>query len=391
LVTITGNGIGEYNFKNLPKEIKVSEFDVVVCDKNFKEDGKNILKLPYKEAKEFILSNYKSKNILYIVTGSPLFFSAGMILAKIIPKRYFKIIPNTSSKDYLLAKLAISEVEVDFISLHGRDSFDLSKFLRKKYTLILCDERSIDRIKEATKYLKDEDLCWIIGYKMGYSDEFIGEFNPNHHNFNLKEPFVLLLKREFEYSKLPLKDSDFQTQRGMITKEYKRNLLLEFLELQPNLILWDIGAGSGSCSIEAFRKYQVRTLLFEKNPTRVEFIKQNLQNHRVCETELFEGEATTFFEKISKNPDRVFVGGGGDEVLSRLGYLFDRLNPSGVMVIVAVTLKNLTKAIEVLEKEKIEAEIISINFTSWSGNLKMASPQRELFAIKVVKRGLNLV
>ena len=55
MLTIAGSGMGEYNFENL--NLDISDFDVVVCDKNYNEDAKNILKLGYKDAKEYILKN----------------------------------------------------------------------------------------------------------------------------------------------------------------------------------------------------------------------------------------------------------------------------------------------------------------------------------------------
>ncbi len=78
------------------------------------------------------------------------------------------------------------------------------------------------------------------------------------------------------------RDNEFKTERGMITKEYKRNLSLQQLDLEPNQILWDIGAGSGSCAIEAFKRYRVKTILFEKSPKRCEFINRRPGNHYVC-------------------------------------------------------------------------------------------------------------
>ena len=385
MLTIVGSGIGEYDYSRLPREIDLDSFDAIICDRNFKEERENLQKLGYRDAKDYILQNYESQNILYIVTGSPLFFSAGTIIAKSIPSSHLKIIPTTSSKDYILSKLAISETQVEAFSLHGRSKISLDKFLRAKFTLILTDEKSVGRVLEAIKYLDESDLSWIIGYKMGYEDEFIGEFDPRNHDFDLKKPYVLLLKRNFDYSKTPLADNDFLTERGMITKKYKRDLALQFLELHPNLTLWDVGAGSGSCAIEAFRRYQVKSYLFEKNPKRVEFIKQNLKNYRVCDVEVFEGEATLFFNKIEESPDRIFVGGGGDEVLSKLEYLFQRLSENGVMVIMAVTLRSLIKSTSTLEQSKIEYEVISLGVTNWVKRLKMAEPQRELFIIKVVK------
>ncbi len=72
MLTIAGNGMGDYTFKNLP--LDVEEFDRVICDINFRESGENILKLKYRDAKEYILKNYSRENILYVVTGSPLIF-----------------------------------------------------------------------------------------------------------------------------------------------------------------------------------------------------------------------------------------------------------------------------------------------------------------------------
>ena len=134
MLTIVGNGMGGYSFKNLP--IDIEEFDKIVCDRNFEESGDNILKLSFKDAKEYILENYNKEDILYVVTGSPLFFSAGTLLASKLPKDMVKIIDNTSSKSYLLSKLAISENVVESISLHGRAKLDLDSLFRKRYTLI---------------------------------------------------------------------------------------------------------------------------------------------------------------------------------------------------------------------------------------------------------------
>ncbi len=385
MLTITGNGMGDYTFNNLT--LNIEEFDKIVCDKNFKEDGKNILKVNYRGTKEYILKNYSKENILYIVTGSPLFFSAGVLIAKKLPKDMVKVIDNTSSKDYLLEKMIISQTEVDTISLHGRDRIDLSKFLLNRYTFILCDRFTIDKIKEATKYLSPKDIEVTIGYKLGYSDEVIEQidiFSYSYKAFDLTEPFVLLIKRNFETKALS-KDFEFETERGMITKEYKRNLSLQNLDLEANQILWDIGAGSGSCAIEAYKRYRVKTTLFEKQSQRCEFIKRNLSNHFVCDTTLFEGNAEDIFKQLEEIPDRIFVGGGGEKVIDKLVYLYNILNKNGIMLINAITLKNLSQMITVLNNAKIEYRVISISLTTYKGKLDLIEPERQLFQIKIIK------
>jgi len=386
MLTIAGNGMGDYTFANL--SINVDEFDRIVCDKNFKEEGENILKVGFKEAKEYILENYNRENILYVVTGSPLFYSAGILIAKKLPHEQVKIINNTSSKSYLLEKLFISETEVESISLHGRERIDLSKFLVNKYTFVLCDMFTIGRIKEATKYLSPDDIEVTIGYKLGYDDEVIEQinlFDHAHKAFNQTFPFVLLIKRLFSPKPVMSLDSDFETERGMITKQYKRHLSLQNLDLEANQILWDVGAGSGSCAIEAYKRYRVKTVLFEKQEQRSAFIKTNLTAHHVCDTELLEGNAEELFESVKANPDRIFVGGGGEKVIARLPYLYERLAENGVMLINAITLKNLTQMITVLNEAKIEYKVISLSLTTYKGKLDLIEPERQLFQIKVCK------
>lgn len=387
MVTIAGNGMGEYDFSNL--DFDISKFDKVICDLNFLEDGKNILKLKYKQAKEYILQNYEKEKILYVVTGSPLFYSAGTIIAKKLPKDRVKIINNTSSKSYLLEKLFISETDVNTISLHGRVDIDLTKFLQNKYTFILCDKFTISRLKTALCYFEANSISTTLGFKLGFNEEKIEKIdllNFDEHLLDLTAPFVLLIKKEFKNKNIISEDIEFETQRGMITKKYKRQLTLQNLDLQANNLLWDIGAGSGSCAIEAFKRYKVKTILFEKNKTRIDFIKQNLKNHYVIDTKLLSGEAQDFFQTLKETPQRIFVGGGGIEVIKQLPKLYEILDEKGILLINAITLKHLNLMLTVLNEAKIEYEVYSISLTTYKGKLDLVEPERQLFQIKVNKK-----
>ena len=385
MLTIIGNGMGEYNFSNI--DIDLKQFDKIVCDKNFVESGEHILKGSYTFAKEYILENYIKENILYIVTGSPFFFSAGILVAKNLPKEQLRIINNTSCKVYMQERLFINDNDIDTFSLHGKPSIDLTKFLQNCYTFVVCDKFTISKIKDAIQFLNPQDIEVTIGYKLGYEDEVIEQinlFDSSYRAFDMNEPYVLMIKRLFEIKPLS-KDSDFSTERGMITKEYKRNLSMQNLDLEPNQLLWDIGAGSGSCGIEAYKRYKVKTIFFEKQPQRVAFIKENLQNHKVVDTQLLKGDAEDLFEQCKENPQRIFVGGGGEKVIAKLPYLYERLDKNGVMLINAITLKHLSLMINILNEDEIKYEIFSLSLTTYKGGLDLVEPERQLFQIKVQK------
>ncbi len=386
MVTIIGNGMGEYNFSNIT--LSIDDFDVVVCDANFQEEGESIKKLSFRDAKEYILANYEKQNILYVVTGSPFFFSAGTLLAKKIPPQYVKMIDNTSSLRYIQSKLFFSDAEVEALSLHGRKELDISKFLTQKFTLVLCDKNSIEKLKELMHYLQPHDIKVTIGYKLGYSDEVIEQiniFDYSYRAFDLEQPYVILIERLFTPKSVISEDEEFETERGMITKRYKRHLSLVSLELEPNQLLWDIGAGSGSCSIEAYKRYKVRTILFEKQQQRCEFIEQNLKNHFVCDAKLYCGDATQHYKEEQSTPQRIFIGGGGESVIAELAYLYERLDEDGIIVANFVTLSNLTQAINVLQNAKIAFEIKTLSLTTYKMKLLMPESERVLHQIIIKK------
>jgi len=393
MVTIIGNGMGDYTFENI--HLDISSYDTIVCDKNFKETNNNIIKGGFKVARDYILENYTKENILYVVTGSPFFFSAGILVAKKLPSEQVKIINNTSSKVYIQEKLFINDNDIDTLSLHGRPRIDLTKFLTNSYTFILCDKFTIPKIQNAIKYFNPTDIEVTIGYKLGFEDEVIEQinlFNMSYKKFDIKkEPYVLLIKRLFTPKSGISDDIEFDTQRGMITKKYKRHLSLQNLDLQPNQLLWDIGAGSGSCGIEAYTRYKTKTLFFEKNEDRVVHIKKNLTTHHVVDCELFVGEAQDKFEDIKENPSRIFVGGGGEEVIKKLPYLYERLENDGIMLINAITLKHLALMHTVLNDSNIEYEVHSISLTTYKGKLDLVEPERQLFQIKIIKKEEELI
>jgi len=385
MVTIVGNGMGEYNFDNL--DLNFCQYDKILCDINFKDNGNNILKLKFSEIKEYILQNFEKQNILYVVTGSPLFFSAGTLIANKLPQDKVKIINNTSSKDYIMEKLFIGESNIKSLSLHGRKHLDLSNFLSSTYTFILCDKDSCDKVHNALKYLKPTDIEVTIGYKLGYKDEVIEQINiftQSYKAFDLNAPYILLIKKLFSQKNIS-DDNEFETERGMITKKYKRNLSLQNLDLEPNHLLWDIGAGSGSCGIEAYKRYKTRTIFFEKNQNRCENIKKNLFTHKVVDCELLIGEAEQKFQALEESPNRIFVGGGGQEVIKKLPYLYERLEENGIMLISAITLKHLNLMLNILNESQIEYEIFSLSLTTYKGKLDLVEPERQLFQIKVKK------
>ena len=127
----------------------------------------------------------------------------------------------------------------------------------------------------------------------------------------------------------------------MITKMEVRAVVLAHLQLKPGLILWDLGAGSGSVSIEAARLAPLKQVIaVEKNRKRFEALQQNVKDLGGPEVQTVHGSACDVIDQLP-DPDRVFIGGSGEELRALLPRVAERLRPEGRVVQTAVTLDTL--------------------------------------------------
>jgi precorrin-6Y C5,15-methyltransferase (decarboxylating) len=160
---------------------------------------------------------------------------------------------------------------------------------------------------------------------------------------------------------------------------------LQLLELKPNMALWDIGAGSGSISVDAHKTYKIKSILFEKDENRCKYIVQNLQNHNILGAKLHIGSALENIQNETTNPDRIFMGGGGTELIQNLESVLNRLKPNGIFVAAIVSLANLSQIINKLDALNIVYDVKALSLTTYKTKLQISEPERQIFLLKVIK------
>jgi precorrin-6Y C5,15-methyltransferase (decarboxylating) len=121
-------------------------------------------------------------------------------------------------------------------------------------------------------------------------------------------------------------DDVYDHRAGMVTKAEVRAVAVGKLALPATGVLWDVGAGSGSVAIECSRLSPgLRVFAVERRADDAERIRRNARGTGVV---VVEGEAPEVLAGLP-DPDRVFVGGGGLDVLESV---VDRLRPGGLVV-----------------------------------------------------------
>ncbi|MGB6161633.1 MAG: precorrin-6y C5,15-methyltransferase (decarboxylating) subunit CbiE [Pseudonocardiaceae bacterium] len=109
-----------------------------------------------------------------------------------------------------------------------------------------------------------------------------------------------------------LAEAEFSHRDGMITKSEVRALALARLAPGPGRLVWDLGAGSGSVGVECAR-LGAAVLAVERDPAQCVRLMANASAHRV-DIRVIEGHAPAVLSGLPE-PDAVFVGGGGPDVV----------------------------------------------------------------------------
>jgi len=141
-----------------------------------------------------------------------------------------------------------------------------------------------------------------------------------------------------------------------ITKEEVRVIQISKARLSPGQIVYDIGCGSGSVSIESALQVKPAGKVFsiDFDPKAIELTKKNLEKFQISNITVIFGNAT---EKISELPmaDAIFIGGTGGDTKNILKICEGKLKPGGRIVIGTILLETLVAVLDTIEKLKFSS------------------------------------
>ena len=168
-----------------------------------------------------------------------------------------------------------------------------------------------------------------------------------------------------------------------MTKEEVRALALVKLRLEPGQKVWDVGAGTGSVSVECARSIPDGDVFaIEKKQEALELLSKNKAKFGVSNLHLVAGEAPGALEGLPI-PDRVFLGGTSGSLGEILGIVF-RKNPAARVVAAAITLETLGEAMRCFEGmglANVEITQISVSKARTVGPYHMMNAQNPVWLI----------
>jgi precorrin-6Y C5,15-methyltransferase (decarboxylating) len=319
-----------------------------------------------------------------LATGDPLCHGIAPYLAQHLCLDALEILPNLSTLQLACARLGLAWQDARIVSVHAADAgewqrgappthglYALAQALRLEQRLLLLTSpaNSPDRI---ARLLLSEGLG--SDFHMAVAEDLLRPEEQVHAQLNpadaarmrFSELNVVLLWRirpRPRPVRFGLADGSFeqrQPERGLITKQEVRAVSLARLQLRVDSVVWDIGAGSGAVGLEAARLCpQGHVFAIEKNEADHAIAARNHAAFGVSNYTLHHGRAPEGLQAWP-DPDAVFVGGSGGELVALIEQLLRRLRPGGRLVMNFVTLENLATATQTLQALGADWEVLQL-------------------------------
>ena len=290
------------------------------------------------------------ESIVVFASGDPLFYGFANTIQRKMPEAEIVVYPTFNSLQMLAHRLVMPYHDMRIVSLTGRSwhEFDRALIERTGKIGVLTD-------REHTPAAIAQRM---LDYGYTYYNMYIGEHlgNPTeekvftltleeaaHREFNF--PNCLVLRSTCQGKKpFGLPDSSFSLLDGrekMITKMPIRLLTLQALDLPTRSVLWDVGACTGSVSIEARLLFpHLHVTAFEIRPECEAIIHENARRHGAPGIEVIMGDfCSVCCDSVATNasPDAVFIGGHGGRLKEIMARVMRVLAPGGVIVMNSVT------------------------------------------------------
>jgi len=312
-----------------------------------------------------------TSRVVVLATGDPNYFGITRALLRHVPAEDLEIVPNVSALQWAFAKAREPWDDAAFLTVHGRTMVGLAEAVRgQRKVCLFTDERNtpaaiaralLDAGLREYRAVLCEDLGGASEAVMRLSLEELA--SRDAHPLNT----LILLAPEMTASPTPvawtpgLPEDVFDQRKpklGLITKREIRVLSLARLALQPDSVVWDIGAGSGSVGIEAARLApHGRVFAVEKNADDFEIVRSNVDKFRVPHVTVLHATAPERLDELP-DPDAVFVGGSGGKLREILSIAAARLRPRGRIVVNAITLDTLHETVTVCRELRLQHDAI---------------------------------
>jgi len=377
-------GIGEDGFAGLTDYARrlIESADLVVGEQHCLDligeiSGRHVAVSSNLEEVVKTIAENRDKRIVILALGDPLFYGIARYLWDKIGKEYFEVVPHVSIMQMAFARVKESWEDALLVNLAHLSLEDLFNQIRSAETvgLFTTDELPPNVVAQRL-------LATGLDYFMAYVCENLGAPNERvtfgelsdiaQHTYSPLNVLILVRKPDVPDRPLSLfgkrvfgnPDEAFlqsKPKRGLLTPREIRSIVLAELDVGPSSVVWDVGAGSGAVSVEAAQLARDgHVYAIEMDPDDVKLIQENARRFGVTNLTPVLGRAPEAWEGLP-DPDCVFIGGSGRQVVGLCEAAYGRLRIHGRIVVTMGSLENVVDVHSFLRQRTNRLNVLMVN------------------------------
>ena len=268
-------------------------------------------------------------DVVVLASGDPGFFGVVRAVRRAVAPRPVEVLPARSSVALAFARAGVEWDDAVVVSAHGRDPREALAVARSQPKVAVLTDERCGPVQVAAALRGRSDRVLVVGERLGLAGERVVELSPDEAaSRSWEDPnVVLVLPRERAAAPSPrvvvaghrtprgwaLPVDAFDHRDSMITKPEVRAVVLARLGPRLGDVVWDVGAGSGSVAVECAR-FGADVHAVEREPADAARARANAGAAGV-HVHVVVGCAPGALDALP-DPDAVFVGGGGPQVVS---------------------------------------------------------------------------
>lgn len=335
-----------------------------------------------------LLQTSGAENAVLVYSGDTGFYSGASSMMEKLEALGVRarVLPGLSSIQLLAAALGRPWQGWNLVSAHGRTCDPVAECMQGRPTFFLTggseDPATLCAQLEAEGF---GDVQGVVGQCLGTPEEKIFRGSVKELAAGRFNSLSVLLVEAAEV--LPrrapgLPDEAFERGDVPMTKQEVRAAVLAKLAVRPEDILWDVGAGTGSVSVElALAAPRGRVYAVECRPEGCALIKANREKFRTRNLVLVEGLAPDALSDLPA-PDAVFIGGSKGSLAAIVDAALDK-NPDARICVSAIALESLSAAVAGLTAKgrNVQVSQIAVSRAKAVGGLHLMMAQNPIYLI----------
>ena len=335
-----------------------------------------------------LLQTSGAENAVLVYSGDTGFYSGASAMMEKLEALGVRarVLPGLSSIQLLAAALGRPWQGWNLVSAHGRTCDPVAECMQGRPTFFLTGG-SEDPATLCAQLAAEGfgDVQAVVGQCLGTPEEKIFRGSVKELAAGRFNSLSVLLVEAAEI--LPrrapgLPDEAFERGDVPMTKQEVRAAVLAKLAVRPEDILWDVGAGTGSVSVElALAAPRGRVYAVECRPEGCALIKANREKFRTRNLVLVEGLAPDALSDLPA-PDAVFIGGSKGSLAAIVDAALDK-NPDARICVSAIALETLSAAVTALTAKgrTVQVSQIAVSRAKAVGGLHLMMAQNPIYLI----------